>query len=85
MDLVSILDQRFLMKKRIREEGGEGDRTKKKLLDAQIEEDLSFSGQGIFYDEEDELQENDSEFLQSGTVASVLTRERSSKNKAFFE
>ncbi|GJV91566.1 ATP synthase beta subunit [Tanacetum coccineum] len=38
----------------------------------------SFRGKRIIYDEEDELQENDSEFLQSGTVQ-YQTRDRSSK------
>nr|YP_009662146.1 hypothetical chloroplast RF21 [Mitella diphylla]YP_009662162.1 hypothetical chloroplast RF21 [Mitella diphylla]QCU47258.1 hypothetical chloroplast RF21 [Mitella diphylla]QCU47274.1 hypothetical chloroplast RF21 [Mitella diphylla] len=43
----------------------------------------SFRGKRIIYDEEDELQENDSEFLQSGTVQ-YQTRERSSKEQGFF-
>ncbi|KAL0295066.1 UNVERIFIED_CONTAM: protein Ycf2 [Sesamum calycinum] len=38
----------------------------------------SFRGKRIIYDEEDELQENDSEFLQSGTMQ-YQTRDRSSK------
>ncbi|GJR91434.1 hypothetical chloroplast RF2 [Tanacetum coccineum] len=38
---------------------------------------------GIIYDEEDELQENDSEFLQSGTVQ-YQTRDRSSKEQGLF-
>ena len=37
----------------------------------------------IIYDEEDELQENDSEFLQSGTMQ-YQTRDRSSKEQGFF-
>ncbi|KAK2976657.1 hypothetical protein RJ640_009446 [Escallonia rubra] len=36
----------------------------------------SFRGERIIYDEEDELQENDSEFLQSGTMQ-YQTRDRS--------
>nr|GMC75547.1 hypothetical chloroplast RF21 [Ipomoea batatas] len=32
----------------------------------------SFRGKRIFYDKEDELQENDSEFLQSGTMHHVI-------------
>nr|YP_010720160.1 hypothetical protein RF2 [Gymnopetalum chinense]YP_010720177.1 Ycf2 [Gymnopetalum chinense]UTM09994.1 hypothetical protein RF2 [Gymnopetalum chinense]UTM10011.1 Ycf2 [Gymnopetalum chinense] len=43
----------------------------------------SFRGKRIIYDEEDELQENDSEFLQSGTVQ-YQTRDRSSKEQGFF-
>ncbi|KAL2327655.1 hypothetical protein Fmac_021082 [Flemingia macrophylla] len=38
----------------------------------------------IIYDEEDELQENDSEFLQGGTVQ-YQTRDRSSKEQGFFQ
>ena len=37
----------------------------------------------IIYDEEDELQENDSEFLQGGTMQ-YQTRDRSSKEHGFF-
>nr|YP_010631521.1 Ycf2 [Pimpinella valleculosa]WBN98586.1 Ycf2 [Pimpinella valleculosa] len=43
----------------------------------------SFRGKRILYDEEDELQENDSEFLQSGTMQ-YQTRDRSSKDQGFF-
>ncbi|PWA76044.1 hypothetical protein CTI12_AA236460 (chloroplast) [Artemisia annua] len=43
----------------------------------------SFRGKRIIYDEEDELQENDSEFLQSGTVQ-YQTRDRSSKEQGLF-
>nr|YP_010513681.1 hypothetical protein Ycf2 [Cratylia mollis]YP_010513698.1 hypothetical protein Ycf2 [Cratylia mollis]UXL85252.1 hypothetical protein Ycf2 [Cratylia mollis]UXL85269.1 hypothetical protein Ycf2 [Cratylia mollis] len=43
----------------------------------------SFRGKQIIYDEEDELQENDSEFLQGGTMQ-YQTRDRSSKEQGFF-
>ena len=43
----------------------------------------SFRGKRIIYDEEDELQENDSEFLQSRTMQ-YQTRDRSSKEQGFF-
>nr|YP_010544670.1 hypothetical protein RF2 [Littorella uniflora]YP_010544682.1 hypothetical protein RF2 [Littorella uniflora]UYG22600.1 hypothetical protein RF2 [Littorella uniflora]UYG22601.1 hypothetical protein RF2 [Littorella uniflora] len=43
----------------------------------------AFRGKGILSDEEDELQENDSEFLQSGTMQSQ-TRDRSSKEEGLF-
>ncbi|KAJ7941861.1 Protein Ycf2 [Quillaja saponaria] len=43
-----------------------------------------FGGKRIIYDEEDELQENDSEFLQSVTMQ-YQTRDRSSKEQGFFE
>nr|YP_009914947.1 Ycf2 [Chuquiraga oppositifolia]YP_009914966.1 Ycf2 [Chuquiraga oppositifolia]QLF67656.1 Ycf2 [Chuquiraga oppositifolia]QLF67674.1 Ycf2 [Chuquiraga oppositifolia] len=43
----------------------------------------SFRGKRIIYDEEDELQENDSEFLQSGTVQ-YQTRDGSSKEQGLF-
>nr|YP_010484390.1 Ycf2 [Tamarix laxa]YP_010484406.1 Ycf2 [Tamarix laxa]UVW79610.1 Ycf2 [Tamarix laxa]UVW79611.1 Ycf2 [Tamarix laxa] len=43
----------------------------------------SFRSKWIIYDEEDELQENDSEFLQSGTMQ-YQTRDRSSKEQVFF-
>ncbi|KAJ7942060.1 Ycf2 [Quillaja saponaria] len=43
----------------------------------------SFRGKRIIYDEEDELQENDSEFLQSVTMQ-YQTRDRSSKEQGFF-
>nr|BDR61609.1 hypothetical protein RF2 [Dichondra micrantha]BDR61631.1 hypothetical protein RF1 [Dichondra micrantha] len=43
----------------------------------------SFRGKRIIYDEEDELQENDSEFLQSGTMQ-YKTRDRSSTEQSFF-
>ena len=43
----------------------------------------SFRGKRIIYDEKDELQANDSEFLQSGTVQ-YQTRDRSSKEQGFF-
>jgi hypothetical protein len=43
----------------------------------------SFRGKRIFYDEEDELQENDSEFLQGGTMQ-YQTQDRSSKEQGFF-
>ncbi|KAH7554428.1 hypothetical protein JRO89_XS12G0205700 [Xanthoceras sorbifolium] len=43
----------------------------------------SFRGKGIIYDEKDELQENDSEFLQSRTMQ-YQTRDRSSKEQGFF-
>nr|YP_009684238.1 hypothetical chloroplast RF21 [Pseudostellaria heterophylla]YP_009684255.1 hypothetical chloroplast RF21 [Pseudostellaria heterophylla]QDP18179.1 hypothetical chloroplast RF21 [Pseudostellaria heterophylla]QDP18180.1 hypothetical chloroplast RF21 [Pseudostellaria heterophylla] len=42
----------------------------------------SLRGKRIIYDEEDELQENDSEFLQSGTMQ-YQTRDRSSKEQGF--
>ncbi|XP_057730032.1 protein Ycf2-like [Arachis stenosperma] len=44
----------------------------------------SFRGKRIIYEEEDELQENDSEFLQSGTMQ-YQTRDRSSKEQGFFQ
>nr|YP_009894582.1 Ycf2 [Crateva tapia]YP_009894602.1 Ycf2 [Crateva tapia]QKK41042.1 Ycf2 [Crateva tapia]QKK41062.1 Ycf2 [Crateva tapia] len=43
----------------------------------------SFRGKRIIYDEKDELQENDSEFLQSGTMQ-YQRRDRSSKEQGFF-
>ena len=43
----------------------------------------SFRGKRIVYDEEDELQENDSEFLQNGTVQ-YQTRDISSKEQGLF-
>nr|UEN68038.1 hypothetical chloroplast RF21 [Kosteletzkya pentacarpos]UEN68039.1 hypothetical chloroplast RF21 [Kosteletzkya pentacarpos] len=43
----------------------------------------SFRGKRIIYDEKDELQENDSEFLQSGTMQ-YQARDRSSKEQGFF-
>nr|YP_009319772.1 Ycf2 [Salpinga maranonensis]YP_009319790.1 Ycf2 [Salpinga maranonensis]APA18818.1 Ycf2 [Salpinga maranonensis]APA18819.1 Ycf2 [Salpinga maranonensis] len=43
----------------------------------------SFRGKRIIYDEKDELPENDSEFLQSGTMQ-YQTRDRSSKEQGFF-
>ena len=43
----------------------------------------SFRGKRIIYDEKDELQENDSEFLQSRTMQ-YQTRDRSSKEQGFF-
>ena len=43
----------------------------------------SFWGKQIIYDEEDEMQENDLEFLQSGTMQ-YQTRDRSSKEQGFF-
>nr|YP_010728377.1 hypothetical protein RF2 [Sanicula orthacantha var. brevispina]YP_010728395.1 hypothetical protein RF2 [Sanicula orthacantha var. brevispina]QWQ51715.1 hypothetical protein RF2 [Sanicula orthacantha var. stolonifera]QWQ51716.1 hypothetical protein RF2 [Sanicula orthacantha var. stolonifera]ULF02910.1 hypothetical protein RF2 [Sanicula orthacantha var. stolonifera]ULF02911.1 hypothetical protein RF2 [Sanicula orthacantha var. stolonifera]WED07995.1 hypothetical protein RF2 [Sanicula orthaca len=43
----------------------------------------SFRGKRILYDEEDELQENDSEFVQSGTMQ-YQTRDRSSKEQGLF-
>nr|UEX91998.1 Ycf2 [Trientalis europaea] len=43
----------------------------------------SFRGKRIIYDEEDELQENDSEFLQSGTMQ-YQTRDRSSREQGLF-
>ncbi|XP_071694425.1 protein Ycf2-like [Rutidosis leptorrhynchoides] len=43
----------------------------------------SFRGKRIIYDEEDELQENDSKFLQSGTVQ-YQTRDTSSKEQGLF-
>ncbi|MBA0654715.1 hypothetical protein Goklo_021655, partial [Gossypium klotzschianum] len=52
----------------------------------QIEEDLfnhitgSFQGKQIIYNENDELQENDSAFLQSGTIQ-YQARDRSSKEQ----
>nr|AUD56529.1 Ycf2 [Cabomba caroliniana] len=42
-----------------------------------------FRGKPIIYHKENELQENDSEFLQSGTVQ-YQTRDRSSKEQGFF-
>jgi hypothetical protein len=44
----------------------------------------SFRDKRIIYDEEDELQENDSEFLQSGTMQ-YQTRDRSSKEQGLFQ
>ncbi|KAK4342528.1 hypothetical protein RND71_038344 [Anisodus tanguticus] len=43
----------------------------------------SFWGKRIIYDEEDELQENDSEFLYSGTMQYQI-RDRSSKEQGLF-
>nr|YP_009228808.1 hypothetical chloroplast RF2 [Metanarthecium luteoviride]YP_009228824.1 hypothetical chloroplast RF2 [Metanarthecium luteoviride]ALS19927.1 hypothetical chloroplast RF2 [Metanarthecium luteoviride]ALS19928.1 hypothetical chloroplast RF2 [Metanarthecium luteoviride] len=43
----------------------------------------SFRGKRVIYHKEDELQENDSEFLQSGTMH-YQTRDRSSKQQGFF-
>nr|YP_010616354.1 Ycf2 protein [Pandanus amaryllifolius]YP_010616371.1 Ycf2 protein [Pandanus amaryllifolius]WAU47726.1 Ycf2 protein [Pandanus amaryllifolius]WAU47743.1 Ycf2 protein [Pandanus amaryllifolius] len=43
----------------------------------------SFRGKRIIYHKEDALQENDSEFLQSGTMQ-YQTRDRSSKEQGFF-
>ncbi|KAG4162170.1 hypothetical protein ERO13_D01G101865v2, partial [Gossypium hirsutum] len=43
----------------------------------------SFRGKRIIYDEKDELQENDSAFLQSGTMQ-YQARDRSSKEQGFF-
>nr|YP_010419838.1 hypothetical protein RF2 [Leucosyke puya]YP_010419855.1 hypothetical protein RF2 [Leucosyke puya]USG53539.1 hypothetical protein RF2 [Leucosyke puya]USG53556.1 hypothetical protein RF2 [Leucosyke puya] len=43
----------------------------------------SFRGKRTIYDEEDGLKENDSEFLQSGTMQ-YQTRDRSSKEQGFF-
>ncbi|XP_047260364.1 protein Ycf2 A-like, partial [Capsicum annuum] len=43
----------------------------------------SFRDKRIIYDEEDELQENDSGFLQSGTMQ-YQTRDRSSKEQGLF-
>jgi len=43
----------------------------------------SFRGKRIIYGEEDELQENDSEFLQSGTMQYQI-RDRSSKEQGVF-
>nr|UEN67600.1 hypothetical protein RF2 [Sophora davidii]UEN67619.1 hypothetical protein RF2 [Sophora davidii] len=43
----------------------------------------SFRVKRIIYDEEDELQENDSEFLQGGTMQ-YQTRDRSSNEQGFF-
>nr|YP_010940406.1 Ycf2 protein [Eremurus zoae]YP_010940423.1 Ycf2 protein [Eremurus zoae]WLR81350.1 Ycf2 protein [Eremurus zoae]WLR81367.1 Ycf2 protein [Eremurus zoae] len=43
----------------------------------------SFRGKRIIYHKGDELQENDSEFLQSGTMQ-YQTRDRSSKEQVFF-
>ena len=43
----------------------------------------SFRDKRIIYDEEDELQENDSKFLQGGTMQ-YQTRDRSSKEQGFF-
>nr|GLL25463.1 hypothetical chloroplast RF21 [Ipomoea trifida] len=81
----SILDQIFLYEKYESEfEEGALDPN---LDPQQIEEDLFnhivISGKRIFYDKEDELQENDSEFLQSGTMQ-YKTRDRSSKEQGFF-
>nr|YP_010291581.1 hypothetical protein RF2 [Rapatea paludosa]YP_010291598.1 hypothetical protein RF2 [Rapatea paludosa]ULQ67588.1 hypothetical protein RF2 [Rapatea paludosa]ULQ67605.1 hypothetical protein RF2 [Rapatea paludosa] len=44
----------------------------------------SFRGKRIVYHKEDELQENDSEFLQSGTMQ-YQARDRSSKEQGFFQ
>ncbi|KAL4036018.1 hypothetical protein IC575_004740 [Cucumis melo] len=43
----------------------------------------SFRGKQIIYDEDDELQENDLEFLQSGTMQ-YQTRDKSFKEQGFF-
>uniref|UniRef100_A0A6N2MQQ5 Protein Ycf2 n=1 Tax=Salix viminalis TaxID=40686 RepID=A0A6N2MQQ5_SALVM len=81
----SILDQGFLYEKYESEfEEGEVEG----ILDPQqIEEDLFnhivISGKRIIYGEEDELQENDSEFLQSGTMQYQI-RDRSSKEQGVF-
>ncbi|KAJ9535430.1 hypothetical protein OSB04_un001456 [Centaurea solstitialis] len=85
MDLVLSLIRDFSMKKTNRSLKRGRRRSPRPATD---EEDLFnhivISGKGIIYDEEDELQENDSEFLQSGTVQ-YQTREDLPKNKAFFE
>nr|YP_009765208.1 hypothetical protein RF2 [Brownea grandiceps]YP_009765225.1 hypothetical protein RF2 [Brownea grandiceps]QIS95485.1 hypothetical protein RF2 [Brownea grandiceps]QIS95502.1 hypothetical protein RF2 [Brownea grandiceps] len=47
------------------------------------EDELQENDSEFLYDEEDELQENDSEFLQSGTMQ-YQTRDRSSKEQGFF-
>ncbi|THU42699.1 hypothetical protein C4D60_Mb00t17840 [Musa balbisiana] len=44
---------------------------------------IGLGASGPFYHEEDELQENDSEFLQSETMQ-YQTRDRSSKEQGFF-
>ncbi|KAL8228501.1 hypothetical protein R6Q57_016085 [Mikania cordata] len=44
----------------------------------------SFRGKRIIYDEEEELQENDSDFLQSGTMQ-YQTRDRSSKEQGLLQ
>jgi hypothetical protein len=44
---------------------------------------MSFRGKRIIYDEEDELQENDSEFLHSGTMQYHI-QDRSSKEQGVF-
>ncbi|RYQ90490.1 hypothetical protein Ahy_B09g096569 isoform F [Arachis hypogaea] len=44
----------------------------------------SFRGKRIIYEEEDELQENDSEFLQGGTMQ-YQTRDKSSKEQGYFQ
>ncbi|KAF9597319.1 hypothetical protein IFM89_017179 [Coptis chinensis] len=49
----------------------------------EVEGARSFRGKRIIYHKEDELQENDSEFLQSGTMK-YQTRDRSSKEQGFF-
>ncbi|KAL8265437.1 hypothetical protein R6Q59_023567 [Mikania micrantha] len=91
------MDQRFLYEKDESEfEEGEGEGA---LDRQQIEEDLfnHIGALGAFYlivskgpihwdfpiGPEDELQENDSEFLQSGTVQ-YQTRDRSSKEQGLF-
>ncbi|MBA0608965.1 hypothetical protein Godav_021109, partial [Gossypium davidsonii] len=43
----------------------------------------SFRGKWIIYDKKDELQENDSSFLQSRTIQ-YQARDRSSKEQGFF-
>uniref|UniRef100_A0A803N746 Ycf2 n=1 Tax=Chenopodium quinoa TaxID=63459 RepID=A0A803N746_CHEQI len=73
----SILDHRFLYEKYESEwEEEEG-----ALYPQQIEE--SFRGKRSIYDKEDELQECDSEFLQSKTMQ-YQPRDRSSKEHGFF-
>ena len=44
---------------------------------------LAVSSERIIYDKEDEFQENDSEFLQSGIVQ-YQTRDRSFEEQGFF-
>ena len=44
----------------------------------------SFWGKRIIYEEKDELQENDLEFLQGGTLQ-YQTQDRSSKEQGFFQ
>ncbi|RYR46519.1 hypothetical protein Ahy_A07g032244 [Arachis hypogaea] len=66
------------------EEMSKGLLTSQTDLPTSIYKRWSFRGKRIIYEEEDELQENDSEFLQGGTMQ-YQTRDRSSKEQGFFQ